>query len=203
VAVPTATNTPTTEEVLEALQGKILFKTDRAGRVEIYQMNADGTEQNPLGADYAYLYNEAIRWESFSADRNQTIVVRGEGQVDLWLVDLVAGGDLRITTDGAADYDPVWSPLAGDDRIVFVSERTGRSDLYILALNGSGVRRLTNNEDDFDKHPSWSPEGRYVTYWSDQGWQKNPQIWRLDLDIGETISLSNNPFKDWDPVWVK
>jgi hypothetical protein len=42
-----------------------------------------------------------------------------------------------------------------------------------------------------------------VTYWSDQGWQKNPQIWRLDLDIGETISLSNNPFKDWDPVWVK
>jgi serine/threonine-protein kinase len=203
VAVPTATNTPTTEEMLEALQGKILFKTDRAGRVEIYQMNADGTEQNPLGADYAYLYNEAIRWESFSPDQKQTIVVRGEGQVDLWLVDLAVGGDLRITTDGAADYDPVWSPLAGDDRIVFVSERTGRSDLYILALNGSGVRRLTNNEDDFDKHPSWSPEGRHVTYWSDQGWQKNPQIWRLDLDTGETISLSNNPFKDWDPVWVK
>jgi TolB protein len=200
---PTPTNTPTTEELLEALRGKILFKSDRGGRVEIYEMNADGTGQEPLGADLAYLYNEAIRWEASSPNLDRTIVVRGEGQVDLWLVNWTEGGDLRITNDGSADYDPVWSPLPGDDRIIFVSERTGRGDLYILNLNGSGVRRLTNNEDDFDKHPSWSPDGREVVYWSNQGWQKNPQVWLLNLETGETISLSNNPFKDWDPVWVK
>ena len=203
IVVPVVVNTLTPEEQIESLRGKILFKTDRAGRVEIYQMNGDGSDQKPLGAEFAYLYNEAIRWESFSPDQKRSIVVRGAGQVDLWLVNLAEGGDLRITTNGAADYDPVWSPIQGDDRIVFVSERTGKGDLYILTLNGSGVRRLTINEEDFDKHPSWSPDGTMVTYWSDQGWQKNPQIWRLNVDTGETISLSNNPFKDWDPVWVK
>ncbi len=108
VTVIEPTNTPTTEELLDALQGKILFKTDRAGRVEIYQMNPDGTGQNPVGVDRAYLYNEAIRWETFSADRTATIAVRGEGQLDLWRVNLAEGDELRITGDGDADYGPVW-----------------------------------------------------------------------------------------------
>jgi serine/threonine protein kinase len=198
---PEPTNTPTTEELLTSLRGQILFKTDRSGRVEIYQMSPDGSDQKPLGVDLAYLYNEAIRWETFSPDRTRTVVVRGEGQLDLWHVNLAEGGDLRITSNPAADYDPVWSPV--DDRIVFVSERTGNGDLYMLDLNGSGEFRLTTNEADFDKHPSWSPDGKKIVYWSNQGWQKNPQIWLLDLETLETISLSNNPFKDWDPVWVK
>jgi len=198
---PLPTNTPTTEEWLASLRGQILFKTDRSGRVEIYQMNPDGSDQKPLGVDQAYLYNEAIRWETFSPDRTKTVVVRGEGQLDLWHVNLAEGRDTRITSNGAADYDPVWSPV--DDRIVFVSERTGNGDLYLLDLNGSGEFRLTVNEADFDKHPSWSADGRKIVYWSNQGWQKNAQIWLLDLETLETIGLSNNPFKDWDPVWVK
>ena len=203
VPVPQPTNTPTTEEILAGLHGKILFKTERSGRVEIYTMNPDGTGQEPLGPELAYLYNEAIRWEAYSPDKGETIAVRGQGQVDLWYVNLETPRETQITNDPTNDYDPVWSPIQNDDRIVFVSERTGRGDLYILDLNGSGVRRLTNNEGDFDKHPSWSPDGTKIVYWSDQGWQKNPQIWLLDLETNEQISLSNNPYKDWDPVWIK
>ena len=166
-------------------------------------MNIDGSDQKPLGADLAYLYNEAVRWESFSPNRQEVIVVRGEGQVDLWYVDLLAGSELRITDDAAPDYDPVWSPIEGDNRVVFVSERTGRGDLYLLDLDGSGIIRLTSNEEDFDKHPSWSQDGKKIVYWSDDGWQKNQQVWILDLETKERISLSNNPYNDWDPLLVK
>ncbi len=65
------------------------------------------------------------------------------------------------------------------------------------------MTRLTQNEEDFDKHPSWSADGKKIVYWSNQGWNKNPQVWLLDLETGELTSLSNNPFRDWDPVWVK
>jgi dipeptidyl aminopeptidase/acylaminoacyl peptidase len=198
---PTPTVPLTTEDLLARLRGKILFKTDRSGRVEIYKMEADGSGQEPLGTELTYLYNEAVRWEAFASDHKRAVVVRGEGQLDLWWVNVVEGGEGRITTDGAADYDAVWSPV--DDRIVFVSERTGNSDLYLLDLKGSGERRLTFNEEDFDKHPSWSADATKLVFWSDRGWNKNSQIWLFDLQTEEAISLSNNPFRDWDPVWVK
>jgi TolB protein len=187
--------------MLTALQGKILFKTDRGGRVEIYQMNADGSEQIPLEPERAYLYNEAVRWEAFSPNGQETIVVRGGGQLDLWRVNIASGSEIRITSEPAADYDPVWSPV--DNQVIFVSERTGSGDLYLLNLDGDGVLRLTLNEGNFDKHPSWSLDGKKVVFWSDRGWNRNWQIWLLDLDTQESINLSNNAFEDWDPVWVK
>lgn len=198
---PVPTNTPTTEELLKSMQGKILFKTNRNGRVEIYQMNPDGSGQTVLEPERAYLYNEAVRWESFSPDRQETIVVRGEGQLDLWRVNVAGGTESRITSDAAADYDSVWSPDGG--RIIFVSERTGNGDLYILDLNEGGKTRLTLNEGEFDKHPSWSPDGKWVVFWSNQGDANAWQIWSLNLETGQTVPLSNNSFKDWDPVWVK
>lgn len=187
---------------LADLRGQILFKTDRGplGATEIYRMNPDGSNQQPV--PNADLYNQAERFESYNSDRTAFITVRGEGQVDLWLIYVDPGrGELRVTTDGAADYDPVWSPV--DNRIAFVSERTGKGDIYLLNLDGSGARRLTLNEDDFDKHPTWSPDGRRIAYWSDKSFRHNQQIWTIDLETGEIISLSDNPFNDWDPVWVK
>ena len=198
---PTSTNTPTTAELLDALKGEILFKTDRAGRVEIYQMNPDGSEQEPLEPERAYLYNEAVRWEAFSPDGQETIVVRGESQIDMWRANISTGQEARITNNPAPDYDPVWSPT--DNRIIFVSDRTGSGDLYIRALDRPGEDRLTMNEEDFDKHPSWSPDAKKVVFWSDRGWEKNWQIWVYNLETGAETNLSNNAFRDWDPVWVK
>jgi TolB protein len=90
-----------------------------------------------------------------------------------------------------------------DDRIVYVSEETGNGDIYLLNLGGSAVVRLTDNVDDFDKHPTWSPDGSKVAFWSDMGFNDTRQIWQIDLGSGVLTSLSDNPFNDWDPVWVR
>lgn len=164
-------------------------------------MNPDGSDQRALAASHFWLYNEAVNFEAFSPDQSEHIIVRGENQTELWRINLALNTELRITSHEANDYDPVWSRI--DNQIIFVSERSGRTDLYVLDLNlpGDPGRRLTLTDDEFDKHPSWSPDGKRVVYWS--GSDDVRQLWVLDLETETALNISNNPFRDWDPIWVK
>jgi Tol biopolymer transport system component len=198
---PAPTATPTELVTRQQLRGKILFRTDRfGGAVELYRMDADGSNQLPLEREAWSLYTQLQAELPYSQDQRKQIVVRGEGQLDLWRADLDTHEDLRITSTGQPEYDPAWSPV--DDQIAYVSEETGNGDIYVLNLGGSAVTRLTDNVDDFDKHPTWSPDGTRIAFWSDMGFNDRRQIWVIDLGTGVLTSLSDNPFNDWDPVWV-
>ena len=61
----------------------------------------------------------------------------GEGQNDIWLIDLATGGATPLTDDHAGDYDPTWSP--DGNYIVFNSGRLGGQSLFLRASDGSGV----------------------------------------------------------------
>lgn len=203
VPLPTATPTPVPAGpgplTLEQLRGKILFKTDRAGYVQIYRMEADGSNQLPL--DDTSLYAQLEADLPFSTNKQERVVVRGEGQLDLWRANLITGQELRVTSTGKPEYDAAWSPV--DNRVAYVSEETGNGDIYMLNLDGSAVERLTVNTDNFDKHPTWSPDGTKIAFWSDMGFNKTRQIWMIDLSTRNLRSLSDNPYNDWDPVWVR
>ncbi len=198
--LPQPTATPVGPLTREQLQNKILFKTDRAGAVEIYYMNADGSKQRPLPRESWSLYTELEAELPLSPNKEEQIVTRGEGQLDLWRVSLVGGQELRVTSTNKAEYDAAWSPV--DNRIAYVSEETGNGDIYILNMDGSAIVRLTDNVEDFDKHPTWSPDGTKIAFWSDMSFNDNRQIWMIDLETKVLTSLSDNPFNDWDPVWV-
>ena len=202
---PTVTFTPLLSPTpgtltVEQLRGKILFKTDRSGAGEIYQMNADGSDQRPLPRESWSIYTELQSALPYSPDRTQLIVIRGEGQFDLWWANLLTNQELRVTSTSSPEYDAAWSPV--DNRIAYVSEETGNGDIYTLNLDGSAVIRLTDNIDDFDKHPTWAPDGTRIAFWSNRGFNKSRQVWVIDLNTKTAASLSDNPFNDWDPVWV-
>ncbi len=182
--------------------GKILFKTDRSGTTEIYQMNGNGSDQRPIPREAWSLFSELEGRLSISSDSTRQVIPRGEGQLDLWLVHINTGGiDRRVTSMAGNDYDAAWSPV--NNWISFVSEMTGRGDIYILNLDGSAMERVTVNTEDFDKHPTWSPDATKLAFWSDRGFRKNRQIWVVDLGTKIATSVSDNPFNDFDPVWVK
>jgi TolB protein len=60
---------------------------------------------------------------------------------------------------------------------------------------------MTWNEWEWDKHPSWSPDGTQIVFWSNR--TGHQQIWVMDADGGNLYSLSRTGFNDWDPVWIK
>jgi Tol biopolymer transport system component len=121
---------------------------DRSGR-------ATGT----LGK--AGLYQQVV----LSPRGHRATVVRGGPQgsrnSDLWDVDLVTGIFSRLTTDPARDTDPSWSP---DERaLVFTSERTGRSAVFIKDLvTGKEEPLVPFNESVVVDQ--WTPDGRFVMF---------------------------------------
>ncbi|HUF35022.1 MAG TPA: hypothetical protein VMN37_03680 [Gemmatimonadales bacterium] len=63
----------------------------------------------------------------------------------------------RLVASEASDNTPSWSP---DERaIVFVSDRDGPSDVYVVEADGGSPRRLTATPA-IERGPVWSPRGR-------------------------------------------
>lgn len=64
------------------------------------------------------------------------------------------GAQIRLTTNGAVDSEPAWSPEG--DRIVFSTNRDGllNFEIYVMNANGTGQTRLTTNTA-ADASPDW------------------------------------------------
>ena len=85
-----------------------------------------------------------------------------QGNIDVWVRDLLRGGMTRLTFDAAAESVPVWSP--DGTRIAFNSNRTGAYNLYTKASNGSGVEaQLVDSRNNLIPQ-DWSSDGRWLLY---------------------------------------
>jgi tetratricopeptide (TPR) repeat protein len=60
------------------------------------------------------------------------------------------------------------APAAHGDKVAFMSNVAGNWEIYVMNLDGTGLKRLTNNSS-IDGLPSWSPNGRSIAFVSDQG----------------------------------
>ena len=105
----------------------------------------------------------------------------------------------QLTTLKNNTFDPVWSPLG--NWIYFVSLDAGNDEIYRVTPDGSIVERLTD-EPQWDKHPSVSPDGQFVVYFSNRATARR-QIWIMNADGSGQRNLSNSPYEDWDPVWTR
>jgi Tol biopolymer transport system component len=72
----------------------------------------------------------------------------------------------------------------------------------VIDAGGQNQRRLTTNQWEWDKHPSWSPDGTRIVFWSNQG-SGRKQLWIVNADGTNRRLLLESPHNDWDPVWIK
>ncbi len=184
------------------LRGNILFISDHFGTKLPIMMRPDGTLLQVLsGTD---LYDLAIAHDLFSPDRTRQViqVADSAGILQIGILDLRNGYKTQITNvNKGLTYDPVWSP--DGSRIAYVSTQTGMTEIFIYDLNTKVARQLTYSSGlVYNQRPSWSPDSRSIAFKSNRD-AGHFQIWVASADGSDMHNVSNSPYNDTDPVWVK
>jgi serine/threonine-protein kinase len=111
---------------------------------------------NRQPADFSYLSCDV------SPDGRRVAVDRND--FDIWIFDLESRDfEVRLTTDPALDWTPVWEPTG--DGVTFVSLQGGRFSLRSRRANGLGeVRPLLEDRDVLTWPRSWSPDGETLLF---------------------------------------
>lgn len=146
----------------------IVFSSDRddPNNAVLYLMDADGANQRRL---IPALADDQVgaRW---SPD-GQWILFHSNPLVgDLPRFDIFKvrpdGSDLTQLTDTPGNnFMPDWSP--DGERIVFVSQRDGNREIYVMNADGSDQVRLTGGNWE-NSLPHWSPDGQQIVFESNR-----------------------------------
>ncbi len=196
---PTPTESFMPETMPEIYRNKIIFRTNRSGREETYALDPYTNEL--FRVNESWVHTLAYNQLSLSPDRSKRAVVREDSNrvLQIQILDLVYGGAQQLTTLKNISYDPAWSRQG--DKIALVSKDSGNDEIYVLSADGAIIQKLTARSNSWDKHPTFSPDGSQIVFFSNRDTGRR-QLWIMAADGSNQRNLSNNDYEDWDPIWV-
>jgi TolB protein len=109
-----------------------------------------------------------------------------------------AGRLERLTRAPGYDAECAFSP--DGRRIVFVSDRDGDPDIYVMDADGGNVRQLTDAPG-YDGGPFFSPDGRWIAYRTDRLEKDMLQIHVMRADGSGDVAVTSGKGVHWAPFW--
>jgi dipeptidyl aminopeptidase/acylaminoacyl peptidase len=95
--------------------------------------------------------------------------------------------------------DTAWSP--DGKTIVFVSNITGRNNLWLVPAEGGWPTQLTVS-DQRQSHPTWSPDGKWIAYQSDYDGDEQWDIFFVSPKIGQVVNVTRTrEISEENPMW--
>lgn len=90
------------------------------------------------------------------------------------------------------------------DFLVFTSQRDGNWEVYLINLDGTGLRNLSNNPDANDGLPAISPDGQWIAFVSDR--QGSWAVWAVPIMGSYAQKLfdlpTDTPWGNGDRAWT-
>jgi TolB protein len=129
---------------------EVVFISDRPGYPQLYIMNIEGGNVKRI------ITNGPCDSPSWSpcGDKIVFTMRQSGGNYDLCIYDISTSKIMKLTNNQKNNENPSWSP---DGRfIVFCSNRLGKGEIYIMAIDCSVIRKLTEISGT-SYTPSWSP----------------------------------------------
>ena len=186
----------------EELFDEELFEDINSDYVGIYSRNPEGVNQRQMtcGEDRDAKWSPDSTKLAFISERdgNPEIYVMERDSLDALCEN--SGGNpkqiYRLTDTEEDESDIVWSP--DGQRILFVSERDGNKEIYVMDYTGSNETRLTfNQKDDYD--PIWGTDGTSVIFVSEL--DGDSDIFIMDTEGQSQQRITNNDAVDESPTW--
>jgi len=92
-----------------------------------------------------------------------------------------------------------WSP--DGKTIVFVSNISGRNNLWLVPAEGGWAQQLTIS-DQRQSSPAWSPDGKWIAFQSDYDGNEQWDIFLVSPKTGQLVNLTNTPeIAELHPRW--
>jgi dipeptidyl aminopeptidase/acylaminoacyl peptidase len=123
--------------------GKILFPIGRYPDTQLEWLDREGTVRGTLA-----LQPGPWRDIRISPDARYAAVTNGD---DIWRVDLSRSVATRLTSNGAVNLSPVWSP--DGSQIACEMSRAGREEILVMSADGSREPRELPTTSDLFKNP--------------------------------------------------
>lgn len=197
-----ASNRNAYSKKLSAKEMKI-FERDKSYFNDIYLMNSDGTGvrqlTNTAGYDGGPFFNnqgDQICWRRFSQNGHKAEIYR---------MHLETGKETKLTDLNAMSWAPFFHP--SNEYLVFSTNLHGFDNFELYAVDIDGQRkpvRITESPG-FDGLPSFSPNGRLLSWTSNNTSDKKSQIFISDwnhLEVLKRLSLSPKISKEVEALNV-
>lgn len=178
---------------------KVIMSQAIGGNTDIYELDLRSNRKRRLTE------NAAIDTApSYSPDGNQiTFESDRGGTQQIYVMDIGSQTPKRITFGDGRYANPVWSPRG--DLIAFTRMYKGKFYIGVIRPDGSGERLITTAY--HVEGPSWSPNGRVLTYFKEQvtggGNSRQANIYTVDITgfnerILKTLQGGSDPA--WSPL---
>ncbi|HEY7566156.1 MAG TPA: amidohydrolase family protein [Gemmatimonadaceae bacterium] len=110
---------------------------------------------------------------------------------DLYTLPVTGGKATRLTSGMGYDVQPRFSP--DGKRIVFVSDRSGGENIWLMSLDKKDTTQLTKGMSELYVSPEWTPDGQYVIASKSTSLFGAAKLWMYNVDGGTGIALISAP----------
>lgn len=169
----------------------VYLSWSREKSYDIYIMNDDGTNSQPLVASVA-----SEKTPDWSPLRNKIVFVSNEDETDqIYVIDLNSLLVTKLTNNLAGVSTPQWS--TDGKRIAFTANTgvSGRSQVFIVDADGLNLQQVTSYDiDNFEGNPVWCPDDSCIIF--TRFVNGVPKLMLLDLSTKEVTPLLQGVFAD-------
>lgn len=162
---------------------------------ELWVVSSDGAERQLLA--------RRASGRIWSPDGRRIAFAKRDKGIGIYVVNVGGGGERRLTRETTQVSVMAWSP---DGRMIafhrgyrpegYDPRRAGPGDIYVVRIDGSGVRRLTRHGQAHYRPSAWLPDSRSFAITSSQ--HGNAEVYVIDVDGGGERRITHRA--GWDSV---
>ncbi len=179
----------------------VVFSSNRtSSNPTLWLVKADGP-----GGITKLTYTQAEDYSPCVASDNRTIVFASippsAEEPQIWML----SRDNNLLTQLREGESPRVSPDGKLILFVRQDKLSKRHQLWTMSIDGASETQLTQNTDYDIIDPRWSPDGKWIVYASDEGFDshnnRNDDIWLMTANGSQRTQLTTNGSRDDSPCW--
>jgi Tol biopolymer transport system component len=180
---------------------RIAFASSRDGRKEIYTLTLDSGAVTRITNSIGNIENTQPSWSPLG---NQIVyTVQRVGAYQVWSMTDTGQGNVQVVRSGQQlwDFAPVWMP--DGETILFNQRNLGPSLPWLMTIRYEDREKQDPTKLDLPKpieNVQFSPDGLWIVF-EGQDDVGNRDIYFMTITGGDRTRLTNDPGKDFDPVW--